>query len=257
MSQFRIFAIFLLAALPAFSQPGGRSDLVVGHIHLNSADPAASMAFWKDVIGASAFTNQSLNGVSMIGALILFTKSAPTGPSAGSAIDHIGITVPDLGPFVERLAKTSYKSSKPTEAGDRLIIEGPDGVHVELIEDNSMYADKQFSHIHFHTAQPKEMQAWYAKNFGARPNPADADSSLLAGATLAFTQAEAAAPTAGRAIDHIGLEVKGLEAFCKALMESGVKLDSPYHSQPELKLADAFLTDPWGTRIELTEGLAH
>jgi catechol 2,3-dioxygenase-like lactoylglutathione lyase family enzyme len=254
MSLFQTIAVCLIAAVPALSQ----RNVVVGHIHLNSADPAASMAFWKDVIGTSAFTNQSLNGVSMIGVLILFTKTAPMGPSAGSAIDHIGITVPDLQPFEERLAKTSYKSSKPTEGGDRLLIEGPDGVRVELIEDNSMFADKQFSHIHFHTAQPKDMQAWYAKNFGARPAPGDnADSSLLAGATLTFTQAESAVPTVGRAIDHIGFEVKGLEAFCKALTDGGVKLDSPYHSQPELKLATAFLTDPWGTRIELTEGLSH
>jgi hypothetical protein len=34
-------------------------------------------------------------------------------------------------------------------------------------------------------------------------------------------------------------------------------LDMPYTKRPDLGLSIAFLTDPWGTRIELTEGLNH
>ena len=55
-------------------------------------------------------------------------------------------------------------------------------------------------------------------------------------------------------LDHIGFEVTNLEAFCKKLEAAGIKFDRPYG-----KLASgfglAFLTDPWGTYIELTEGL--
>ena len=68
--------------------------------------------------------------------------------------------------------------------------------------------------------------------------------------------AEAQAPTRGRAIDHFGLEVKGLEAFCKKLEAEGVKLDTAYHAVPGTKLKSAFITDPVGARIELIEGLA-
>jgi hypothetical protein len=32
-----------------------------------------------------------------------------------------------------------------------------------------------------------------------------------------------------------------------------VKLDTPYRKIPQMGFAVAFLTDPWGTRIELTE----
>ena len=63
------------------------------------------------------------------------------------------------------------------------------------------------------------------------------------------------APTKGRALDHIGFEVKDLEAFCKKLEAAGVKLDMPYRNIPALSLSIAFLTDPWGTNIELTEGM--
>jgi catechol 2,3-dioxygenase-like lactoylglutathione lyase family enzyme len=61
--------------------------------------------------------------------------------------------------------------------------------------------------------------------------------------------------TKGRAVDHIGFEVKNLEAFCKRLEEMGIKIDTPYRNVPAVGLALAFITDPWGTSIELNEGL--
>ena len=39
------------------------------------------------------------------------------------------------------------------------------------------------------------------------------------------------------------------------VLPDGVKLAVPYRTVPALGLAIAFFTDPWGTYIELTEGL--
>ena len=61
--------------------------------------------------------------------------------------------------------------------------------------------------------------------------------------------------TTGRALDHIGFEIKNLEAFTKKLEADGIKLDRPYTKVPALGIAIAFIKDPWGTNIELTEGL--
>ena len=55
-------------------------------------------------------------------------------------------------------------------------------------------------------------------------------------------------------LDHIGFEVKDLQAFCRKLEAAGVKFDEPYSKAPS-GFARAMLTDPWGTSIELTEGL--
>jgi hypothetical protein len=57
----------------------------------------------------------------------------------------------------------------------------------------------------------------------------------------------------GRSLDHIGFEVKDLESFAKTPEANTVKLDTAYRKVPQMGLAVAFLTDPWGTRIELTE----
>ena len=52
--------------------------------------------------------------------------------------------------------------------------------------------------------------------------------------------------------------MKNLEAFCKKLQAEGITLDMPYREMPQLGgLKIAFLTDPEGTRIELTEGLSE
>ena len=76
----------------------------------------------------------------------------------------------------------------------------------------------------------------------------------LPGVTLMFSPTETPVTgTKGRALDHIGFEVKDLESFSETLAASGVKLDTPYRKIPEMGFAMVYLTDPWGTRIELTE----
>jgi hypothetical protein len=61
-------------------------------------------------------------------------------------------------------------------------------------------------------------------------------------------------PTRGRRLDHIGFEIRGLEAFCRRLAAMGVIFDVPY-GQDRAGGGRARFTDPWGTSIELTEGL--
>ena len=57
-----------------------------------------------------------------------------------------------------------------------------------------------------------------------------------------------------RVLDRIGFEVENLEAFCKEIEAKGIKFDRPYSTLAS-GFGLAFLTDPWSTYIELTEGL--
>ena len=45
-------------------------------------------------------------------------------------------------------------------------------------------------------------------------------------------------------------------AFCKSLEAGGIKLDVAYRKATNMALAICVLTDPWGTYIELSDGLA-
>jgi catechol 2,3-dioxygenase-like lactoylglutathione lyase family enzyme len=130
-------------------------------------------------------------------------------------------------------------------------------VKVELVQVKGQTQPIALHHIHFFGQQNAEMRAWYEKTFGGKPRQGGgflvAD---LPGVALNFTQSpEPTVGTSGRAMDHIGFEVKGLEAFLKNLEAQGVKITTPYRSVPALNLSIAFINDPWGTSIELTEGL--
>ena len=50
--------------------------------------------------------------------------------------------------------------------------------------------------------------------------------------------------------------MENLDAFVRHLEAAGVALEGPVRTVPGTTVRIAFLTDPWGTRIELTEGLA-
>ena len=102
----------------------------------------------------------------------------------------------------------------------------------------------------------EDAQAWYATMFGGTPGMRwRYDAVDLPGINFNFSsRPETGAPTRGRMLDHIGLEVTILEAFCRTLEARGITFDVPYTQGPS-GIASAFLTDPWGTYIELTEGL--
>ena len=92
-------------------------------------------------------------------------------------------------------------------------------------------------HVHFFGQQNEEMAAWYAKVFGAEPgvSPAGFPTANLPGVALNFTKAtDATVGTRGRVLDHVGFEVKDLEAFCKKLEGMGITLNMPYRKVPAL-----------------------
>ena len=75
--------------------------------------------------------------------------------------------------------------------------------------------------------------------------------------SFSFRKTDAAqAATKGRSLDHIGFEVKDLDAFCRKLAADGVTFEVPCRNIPSIGLKIAFLTDPSGVYVELTEGLA-
>ena len=108
------------------------------------------------------------------------------------------------------------------------------------------------------------MQQWYMKALDATPRPGQTDFFIGAdvpgvGYMLNFFSwqpARVLAGTTGCAIDHIGFEVRGLPEFRQRPEAKGIKLREPYRRAPEHgNIGVAALTDPWGTSIELTEGL--
>ena len=253
--------------------------IVYGHHHLNVTNMDEAKKFWVDAIGGVLIKVGPENReiIKFPNALILLRAQKPTAGSKGSTVDHIGFSVKNLRQVVDRIKAGGFRMVTSAEAPPNVKVQddigiveagpvsgiayamAPDETKVELVEMKAQAAPIASHHLHFF-GMNKEMQAWYMQTFGASTldsaNPAAFISASLPGLTMNFSPSQApVAGTQGRAIDHIGFEVRNLEAFTKKLEAQGIKLAAPYRQVPALGISIAFITDPWGTYIELTEGL--
>jgi predicted enzyme related to lactoylglutathione lyase len=281
---FSVVVLMLLVMAPASTASAQLltakdGPIVYGHHHLNVTNLDEAKKFWVDAIGGVLIKVGPENReiIKFPNALMLLRAQKPTAGSKGSTVDHIGFSVKNLRQVVDRIKAGGFRMVTSAEAPPNVkvqddigIVEGgpvsgiayamtSDDVKVELVEMKAQAAPIASHHVHF-AGMNKEMQAWYMQTFGASTlasaNPAAFISASLPGLTMNFSPAQTpVAGTQGRAIDHIGFEVKNLEAFTKKLEAQGIKLASPYRPVPALGISIAFITDPWGTYIELTEGL--
>jgi lactoylglutathione lyase len=206
--------------------------------------------------------------------IIVFSQRAPTGGSKGTTVNHVGFHVPSVRQALEKVRTAGFPiitrdELPPSQAvkGDIAYVEAtktniafvmaPGDTKVEFVDNPGQSASISNHHVHFATDRIDEMKAWYVKTFGAKPGMRGAfQAADMPGVNLTFGgTSEPVVGTRGRALDHIGFEVKNLEAFCKQLEASGIKFDRPYTYVPQIGFAIAFLTDPFGTYIELTEGM--
>jgi catechol 2,3-dioxygenase-like lactoylglutathione lyase family enzyme len=252
----------LLAASVAtmFAQlaPPNDAGVSMGHIHLTVPDPDAQIKVWVDVLGATESKTGPLDLLKLPGIFIVVTKAAATDGSEGSTVNHIGFLVKDYAALKAKLAAANIPIVFEMEKNKQIMVTLPDQVRVEFNEDASIAAPVIFHHIHLATTDPAALQAWYVKTFGAEATTRrNLPAAKIPGGELDFLKAkDAPAPTKGRTLDHIGFEIKNLDAFSKKLTADGITFDMPLRDVPAIGLKIAFIIDPVGTRIELTEGLA-
>ena len=258
----------------------------VGHYDLNVTSIDAHKKFWVDTLGGTAMKFGNIDVVKFPDAFIFLRMRKPTGPTRGTAFDHIGFAVPSVPAMAMKLAAAGYQETTGREPapgapaaqapasgtsavyGRFAYFVGPDGAKIELVTAAEPNAPPIVAHhIHFINKQYVEMQQWYMKAFDATLRPGQTDFFIGAdlpgvGYSLNFfrwegDQSITHVPTAGRVVDHVGFEVKNLEEFCKKLEAKGIKLTRPYNRKTKAmnNIATAMMVDPWGVSIELTEGL--
>jgi catechol 2,3-dioxygenase-like lactoylglutathione lyase family enzyme len=266
-----------MAASPARGQLLAAKDgpIVYGHHHLAVSNVDAHRKFWIDTLGGTPVKmSPTTDAVRFPNVFLLMRAQAPSGGSKGTTVNHIGFSVPNLRQMVDRVKANGFRMvtreevAATQEVKDDITVTStgttiafvmaPDDVKVELVEARTQTLPIALHHVHFFGVQNAEMQAWYAKVFGAKPRAGGGAfvSADLPGVALNFTPtSDPVAGTKGRAIDHIGFEVRNLEAFVKTLEAQGIKIDVTYRQVPQTQIWIAFITDPWGTSIELSEGL--
>lgn len=281
IARILLFASLVLVPSRGFAQLLAAADgpIVYGHHHLNVSNLDAHKKFWADALGGTVVKIGTDNRevIRIPNVWIFLRMQAPTAGSKGSTADHIGLSVPNVQATLDKVKANGFRVATVQESpasykvqGDiahpgpgtaLAFVFGPDDVKVELFEAKGQTEPVKLHHIHFMGDQNSAMRDWYVKTFGAAAVASTPTSGFLSadlpGVRLNFSPVMTApAATAGRAYDHIGFEVKNLAAFLAKLDAQGIKPTQPLRHNDVLGIDLAFITDPWGTNIELTEGLS-
>jgi len=275
-----LVALLLLSPPHASAQLLAAKDgpIVYGHHHVNATDPEAHKKFWGTALGGTVVKvgTDGREVIKIPNVWIFMRAQAAKGSSKGSTADHIGFSVKDLDQTLAQVKANGFRVATAEESpasynvkgdvanpgpGTRLaFVFGPDDVKVELLEQKDQAEPIRLHHMHFFGEQNSAMRDWYVKVFGASALPTQANqafiSATLPGLRMNFSPSTTATvATAGRVVDHIGFEVKNLQQFLANLEAQGIKPSVAYRRVDALGINIAFIVDPWGTNIELTEGL--
>src|ERR1051326_8235716 len=144
-------ALLACTAFPAFAQLVSHADapIRIGHYHLNVTSVEAHKKFWAGTLGGKAIKVGGIDVIEFPDAFIFLGVQKPTGPTRGTAFDHIGFAVPDVPAMAMKLAAAGYQETTGREPkpgapappasgtsagyGRFAYFLGPDGVKIELV----------------------------------------------------------------------------------------------------------------------------
>ena len=249
-----------LTAGSAAAQPAPYNDIGVtmGHWHIVSADVEANTDLFL-AMGGKLYMPGGAPVMMFPGLYINLKLGTETGDGGtqGSVVNHVGFIVDDVQ---ERSAewKANGVDVIPGNNGrlDQAFVETPDGVRIEVLEDETQSMPIRGEHVHLvvPASEIEAAQAWYANLFGGIPGTRNnAPVVDIPGVQMRFRAAdEKQAPTRGRILDHIGFDVRNHAAFVEKIQAEGITLDEPVRTGSSGNIL-TYIIDPWGTRIEIIE----
>jgi catechol 2,3-dioxygenase-like lactoylglutathione lyase family enzyme len=250
----------LLTAGNAVAQPApyNEAGLTMGHWHIISKDVEANKKLFL-AMGGKLYMPGGNPLVMFPGVYINLVLNAEKGDggSEGSVINHVGFIVDNVQQRVAQW-KAAGVNVLPglNNRQDQAFVVTPDGVRIEILEDKTQKVPIRHEHVHLSLPESEipKAQAWYAKTFGGKMGTRNnAPVVDVPGAQIRFARADAKqAPTRGRVLDHIGFDVKDHAAAVKKLEADGIKLDEPPRKSSAGNTV-TYITDPWGTRIEIVQ----
>jgi catechol 2,3-dioxygenase-like lactoylglutathione lyase family enzyme len=242
-----------VAQLPAPNAAG----VEFGHLHLRVRDAKAQMKVWTDVFSPQTGKAGPMVLLKIPGIFVIVSQGETEGASEASTVQNIGFAVKDYAAIKAKLEgdQVPFKELTPNE---KMLATFPEGIGVEFVEDKDLATPVAFTHFQLAVVDPEAERAWYVKHFGAMAGShGKMIAAVIPAGELEFVKVDKPMePTIRRPLDHISFEVKNLQAFCKTLEAAGVKFDLKFTELDKFHLKAAFVTDPAGTYIELTEGLA-
>jgi catechol 2,3-dioxygenase-like lactoylglutathione lyase family enzyme len=256
-----------LAAGTAAAQPApvNQAGVTMGHWHIVSKDVEANKKLFL-AMGGKLYMPGGQPLIMFPGLYInlILGNEKGDGGTVGSVVNHVGFIVDNVQQRVAQWKAAGVTvlpgGALPTGGNrlDQAYVETPDGVRMEILEDKTQTVPIRNEHIHLAlpAAEIPKAQAWYAKTFGGQTATRNnAPVVNLPGVQIRFNAAETKqAPTRGRVFDHFGFDVNDHAAVVKRLEAEGIRLDQPV-GKGGTGNTITYITDPWGTRIEIVQRL--
>lgn len=241
------FLVALLAANTASAQlpsPNARGN-TAGHHIFTVSNKVVADEFWH-ALGGKNVEWGVLKMIAFPGAYFYIRQGEHSGGTEGSSVDFLGFKVRNLDQALANLLPLGFRPMAGADASQAFIM-GPDDVKIHLVEDQALATFSATDEVRI--VGPAGTQAWYEQYFGTE----------MEGMRLTFTVSDApVAPTLGRALDRLGIEVTGLQINVDALQSSGSqgpdRVVQGGDNFPD-PFAIAVFTAPEGTFIEISEGL--
>jgi catechol 2,3-dioxygenase-like lactoylglutathione lyase family enzyme len=249
-----------LTAETAVAQPAPFNEVGVtmGHWHLASKDVEANKKLFL-AMGGKLFMPGGNPVIMFPGVYINLNLGTEKldGGTQGTVVNHVGFIVDNVQ---QRVAQWKAAGVKVLPGGngrlDQAYVETPDGVRMEILEDKSQSIPIRNEHVHMSLTEAEipKAQAWYAKTFGGKAGMRNGAPVVdIPGVQIRFAKADTKqAPTRGHILDHIGFDVKDHAAFVRKIEAEGIKLDQPVATSAAGNTI-TYITDPWGTRIEIVQ----
>jgi lactoylglutathione lyase len=243
----------LVAAILVCFAPLRAQTFVLDHVQLTEPDTSKAVDWYLKYIGGAKTRNS--NEVAFGPTVFMFQQGNDASPSAGSVIDHVGFSFPDLDAKVAEWQAAGVKILTPVRDVPGLFklgfIQDPWGVKIEVVQDPETLG---FHHIHLRSTDPDAMFKWLNDTFGG-------DKTKLMGRldglkygnvwVLVQKANEEPTPSAGHAIDHVGWRTASLATAAAELKKNGAKFTTEPTTAGPLKVS--FVEGPAGLRVEVLQ----
>ena len=275
--------LFVPAVASAQILVAGEGPVVYGHHHLNTTNMDAQKKFFVDTLGGSVAKigtgDRQQEIIKFPNVLIFFRPmQAPTGGSIGTTVNHIGFSVPDLRPLVAKIKANGFKMITADSVAANVKVTddiaaaspttnlafalGPEDVKVEFVEVQNAEGPDSASSRPFLRADEHRDAGVVRKDVRRNDAPGQSGVRFRRGSAARRVPELFAIADADRRhhrpIDrsHRLRDQKSRGVHEEARSRRASSWIVPTPRCPQLGIAIAFIKDPWGTNIEMTEGLA-
>ncbi len=235
------------------------SDL--DHIHLTASDAKAATEWYAKHFDGTIPEGSS--GTVHFGDTVMDIREADGEfiSSAGTAVDHISFSVPNVQAKMDELQEAGIKVKRWGTHGKRLealacVLTDPWGTKIEVLKDDDLLG---FHHVHIKSPYPKDTAEWYSNVFGVdvgRYKNLTQIYALRLNSLYIFVQ-RAIHPlksVVDSSVYHIGMKVNHFDASMKKLQAMDTNFLKEIHSSGEHM--HATVEGPDGAVLAITDIVA-